>query len=145
MAKQDKTYTLEVSQNQLQQISLACELVARLGLGQISDIQKHLPFKKENVDWSKYHDALHEFMKEIGSELCHDGNLGIHNSDVTESTKILFDIHGVARNQLSWDRAIESGVVESRESPRDWSKMIGVHYDDPMKYGNEPLMKITIK
>ena len=47
MAKQDKTYTLEVSQNQLQQISKACELVARIGLGQISDIREHLPFKKK--------------------------------------------------------------------------------------------------
>ena len=142
MTKQDKTYTLEVSQNQLQQISKACELVARLGLGQIFDIQKHLPFKKENVDWSKYHDAIDTFKKEIGSELCHGGNLGIHNSDVTESTRILFDIHDVARNRLSWDRAIEEEIVESREASRDWAKMFEVSYDEPMKYGNEPLIKI---
>ena len=137
-----KTYTLEVSGNQLQQISKACELVARLGLGQISDIQEHLPFKKEDVDWSKYHDAIDKFRKEIGSELCHEGYLGIRNSDVTESTRILFDIHDVARNRLSWDRAIEEEMVESRESSRDWTKMTGVHYDAPMKYGNEPLIRI---
>jgi hypothetical protein len=43
---------------------------------------------------------------------------------------------------LSWERAVEEGVIESENSPRKWSEMMGVSFDSPMKRSNEPLAKL---
>ncbi|MHB1949680.1 MAG: hypothetical protein ACYCQI_16400, partial [Gammaproteobacteria bacterium] len=55
-----------------------------------------------------------------------NGNLGIGN--VSDSSKIAYDIHQVIRYQLAWDK----------EPCGD----VGVSFDPPMKWGSQPLAKI---
>jgi hypothetical protein len=53
-------------------------------------------------------------------------------------------MYQVIRHRLSWDRAVEDGTIASPDAPRDWSKMLGVNYDEPMRTGPEPLAKIEL-
>jgi len=48
----------------------------------------------------------------------------------------------VIRHRLSWDRAYESGQIEKGER-RNWSIMMGVNFDEPLKMGDEQLAVIV--
>ena len=56
--------------------------------------------------------------------------------------KCLFDLYEVIRHKLSWERAVEKGIIESEDSPRNFTEMMTVNYDKPFMWGNEPLAKI---
>jgi hypothetical protein len=43
-----KKYTVELTEGQLSTISVACEILARLGIGQWKDAFDHLPLVKDN-------------------------------------------------------------------------------------------------
>jgi hypothetical protein len=48
----------------------------------------------------------------------------------------------VIRHRQSWDKAVAEGIVASVDAPRDWSKMMGVNYDEPFRASEEPLAKV---
>lgn len=138
------TYTLTITESQARVISVACEILARLGLGQFRDALDHLP-QREDIDWSIWHDD----MEIIGNLLSRhmlggvDGwrsNLGIHHQDVSEQSRIAWDLHQVVRHRLAWDRAIAYGHTDG--TTRNWDEMISVYYDDPSHVSDEPLAKI---
>lgn len=141
-----RSYTLTVTETQAAAISRACEIVARLGIGQFRDALEQLP----TVDFLP--EGWHDDMQRIGEILSRhmiggiDGyrsSMGIHADAVDESARILFDVHRVIRHRLSWQRAVDSGIVPSLDSPRDWSRMLGVHFDEPSPVASkEPLAQI---
>ena len=142
-----KKYTVTLTEKQLLAISDAADLQQRLQLGQYREIENSLPIDYKTVNWEEFH----EDMKEIGRILSKhmigdvDGTfctLGVGNEKLPESNSILYEIHRVIRHKLSWEKAVEEGIVESEESPRNWSKMMTVNFDEPMKYSNQPLPKI---
>ena len=63
---------------------------------------------------------------------CLEGHTGVPE----EALNISWDIYQVARYRLSWDAA-------GNPPKRDFSNMMGVNYDDPLKRGDEPLMAIS--
>lgn len=140
-------YTLELTKSQLQALQLATEIYARLGIGQIRDAIYALP-----LDESKGYPPMHEICRDVEAAIAKhtisnvDGyraSLGIHHKDVKEPVKIAWDLYQVIRNRIAWDDAIEKGIVENHQSPRNWSGgMFGVHYDDPLKTSLEPLARI---
>lgn len=142
-----KKYTVTLTEKQLRAISDAADLQQRLQLGQYREIENSLPIDYKTVNWEEFH----EDMKEIGRLLSKhmigdvDGTfctLGVGNENLPESNSILYEIHRVIRHKLSWEKAVEDGIVESEESPRNWSKMMTVNFDEPMKYSDQPLPKI---
>lgn len=141
-----KTYTLTVTEEQLKVISTACELLSRIQGGQIREAFEYLPLKKE-VDWSVYHEIKDELTKRM-PEILEDGidgwssSFGVGSSKVHKYHDVAWDLYTTTRHQLSWEYAIEQGWVENFDSPRDWSKMLGVSFDSPMKFSEEPLAKI---
>jgi hypothetical protein len=141
-----KTYTLTLTEKQLKVISTACELLSRIQGGQIREAFEHLPLKKP-IDYEE----LRNDFKIIGALLSkhmignidgYGSSLGIGHKDLPESNGILYDLHCVIRHKLSWERAVENGVIESEESPRKWPEMMAVSYDPPMKWSNESLAKM---
>lgn len=140
-------YTLEITESQAQTISLACEVLSRLGMGQWRYATDHLPLK-EKMDWIEWHDDLDD-MGRILSKHMKDGIdgwrscLGVANDSVRPECRDAYDIHQVVRKRLAWDRAVEEGIVESVDAPRKWPEMIQTFYDDPLKVGDEPLAKIN--
>lgn len=141
-----KKYKIELTESQLSTLSVASEILARLGIGQWRDAFDWLP-KRSDMDWSDYHadiDAISKIISKYTSGRVdgYHSSLGITHADVSSTSKIAWDLYQSFRYELAWDRAVEYGYIESRESPRDWEKMLGVHYDEPFKTSEEPLSKI---
>ena len=141
-----KTYNLQVTEEQLKVISTACELLSRIQGGQISEAFEHLPLKK-GVDWNVYHKIKDEVTKRM-PEILEDGidgwssSFGVGSTKVHKYHDIAWDLYTTTRHQLSWEYAIEQGWVENFNSPRDFKNMLGVSFDSPMKFSEEPLAKI---
>jgi hypothetical protein len=141
-----KTYTLTITEAQAQTIQVACELLSRIQGGQVCEVFEHLPLRK-SVDWNVYHEIKDELTKRM-PEILKDGingwnsHFGVGHPDLPKSHDISWDLYQVVRHQLSWDYAIEQGWVDDYQSPRKWDKMLGVSYDEPMKFGDEPLAKM---
>lgn len=131
-----KKYKVELTESQLATLSSAAELVARLGIGQYRDAFNWLPIKSD-ISWSDYHadvDAIGNIISKYTSR-----DLGVSSPYTSSASKIAWDLYQSFRHELAWDRAVDDGIIESRNSPRDWSEMMGTHYDAPMKTSEEPL------
>jgi hypothetical protein len=141
-----KTYTLTITEKQARALEDATDLLQRVQLGQWREIEDNLPLKKP-IDYEE----LRADLKIIGALLSkhmvgnidgYGSSLGIGNENLPESNGILYDLHCVIRSKLSWERAVEMGIIESEDSPRKWPEMMTVNYDPPMKWGDEPLAKM---
>jgi len=138
-------YTLTITESQARIISMACEVLARLGIGQWRTAIEQMPL--DIKDYGKWHNDLDDIGKILRNHTKHnvDGwnkSLGIYSPDVNDIARVAWDIHHVIRHKLAWERAVNEGIVESEESPREWSSMITVDYDEPRKSGKEDLAKI---
>jgi hypothetical protein len=138
-----KTYTLTITEEQARALQYATDVLQRVQLGQWEEIVDWLPLKKP-TDYTK----LHEDRRTIGKILSEhmvdqiDGygsSLDVGHPDLPKNNGVLYDLHCVIRKKLAWERAVETGVIESEDSPRKWPEMMQVCYDDPMKWGSEPL------
>jgi hypothetical protein len=135
-----KTYTIELNEKQAALLSSACELIAGLGINQMREVFRHLPIDYNNIDYTAYYDdqfAIESIIKKYIKKTPFDGHL-------KEESDIAWDLHQVIRNELSWEWAIERGIVSSKGDERNWKEMIGVSYDEPLKTSKEPLAKITV-
>jgi hypothetical protein len=141
-----KTYTLTITEKQAWALQEATNLLQRVQLGQWREIEDNLPLKKP-VDYEELRNDLQIIGALLSKHMVNniDGyasSLGIGNQNLPESNGILYDLHCVIRHKLSWERAVEQNIIESEDSKRKWPEMIGVNYDPPMKWGNEPLAKM---
>lgn len=121
-------YQIELTKDQVEYLSMACEIVARLGMGQIDDALRELPGFE--ID----HDIL-DLIRQLGMNPC-----GI--AEAEDRHRILWDIYQVLRHELAWQWAVDNGIIESMENKRKWPEMIQVWYDDPCQQGTQPLCKI---
>lgn len=140
-----KTYTLTITEKQLQVISTACELLARIQGGQVREVFEHLPLKKE-MNWEAYHEIQDELTKRMPEILMNgiDGwrsSFGLGHPELPASHDIAWDLYQVIRYELSTQRAIDEGIIQ-KKGERDFSKMMTVNYNEPRKYGTEPLAKM---
>ena len=136
-------YTLTITERQARVLSMACEVLARLGVGQFKDALEHLPLRTQNLDWSAWHDDMEQISRILSKHMPGgiDGirsSTGISNAD--EEARTAWDLHAVIRHRLAWDRAIAEGVTDGTK--REWPAMMQVSYDEPMKYSEEPLAKM---
>ena len=135
-------YTLTITERQARVLSMACEVLARLGMGQFKDAFEHLPEAKQR-DLSAWHDDMEQISRILSKHMPGgiDGirsSTGISNAD--EEARTAWDLHAVIRHRLAWDRAKAEGVTDGTK--REWPAMMQVSYDEPMKYSEEPLAKI---
>lgn len=124
-----RTYTIQVTEEQLATLSMACEITARLGICQIEMAFEELPFR-EPVDWTEYHAMMDDIRRQLRVHC--DANLGIRRAK--ERHKEAWDLHAVFRHRLSWDWLKDQG--------KDKPDFYGVNYDEPHKTSNQPLAKI---
>ena len=141
-----KTYTLTITEAQARALQDATDLMQRIQLGQWREIEDNLPLKKPidydelRKDFRTIGDLLSKHM--IGGIDGHASSLGVGHQELPESNGILRDLHCVIRHKLSWEYAVEQGIIESESSPRKWPEMLTVNYDPPMKWGTEKLAKM---
>lgn len=120
-------YTLTLTARQAAEISSACEILARLQMGQIDMALRELPLASY-LDYDK--------QRMIESIL-----LPLYDDGKKRHGTIAWDLYQVVRHRLAWDRAVDRGEIEPGER-RNWSKMMGVCYDEPMQWGGETLARI---
>lgn len=135
-------YTLTVTKEQAQVLIQATEILARLGIGQFRDALECLPMRDFLPDgWHEDMDSIGRMLSRhmIGGIDGYRSSLGIHHKDVSEASRIAWDLYQVLRHRLAWDRAAAEGIVESADAPRKWPDMMQVHYDEPMKVSEQPL------
>ena len=128
-------YTLTITERQARTLSMACEVLARLGMGQFKDALDHLP-EADQRDWSAWHDDMEQISRILSKHM--PGGIDISNAD--EEARTAWDLHAVIRHRLAWDRAKAEGVTDGTK--REWPAMMQVSYDEPMKYSEEPLAKM---
>lgn len=104
----------------------ACELFARIRIGQIDEAIRRLP---------DGHPARSDLDRHR-----HCAGPGI--AQRPEDARIAWDIYQVIRHHEAWKYAVRRGFIESTDSPRNWDKMTTVWYDDPLQIGDEPLPKV---
>jgi hypothetical protein len=140
------TYTLTLNEQQAQTIATACEVLARLGIGQFRDALEKLPTKEYMPHgWQDDMHAIGLILKKhmIGNVDGWHSSLGIHHNKVREEAKEAWDLYQVIRNRLSWDRAKAEGVTDG--TTRNWSGgMMGVNYDEPFKTSLQPLARMEV-
>ena len=141
---EQKLYTIQITEKQVQALNDATDLLMRVQLGQWREITEHLPLIKP-IDY----DALHQHLNLIGRILSvyminsidgYSSSLGIGHEKLPESNSILYDLHCVLRRQLAVERAVERGVIENENVPRSQMPS-GVDFDTPLHWGSEPLAK----
>ena len=141
-----KTYTLTITEEQAKVIEHSTELLSRIMGGQWREVLDWLPLQKE-IDWEEYHNDVN-IMTAILSKHMIDGidgwssSFGVGSSKVHRYHDIAWDLHQVVRHKLSWEGAVERGVIENEDSPRNWTEMMTVNCDTPIKFGPEPLAKM---
>jgi hypothetical protein len=128
-----RTYTITVTERQAAELQEACELLARIKIGQIDHAIERLPGFYDRRDWEQVHATRHEIQR-------------LANTLMPEATKrredgIAWDLYQVIRHRLSWDRAHDLGVIQPGE-PRKWPEMMGVSYDEPLAMSGLPLATI---
>jgi len=122
-------YTINVTEDQLATLAVACEITARLGICQIEMAFQELPFR-EPLDWTEYHAMMDDIRRQLRVHC--DANMGIRRAE--KRHKEAWDLYTVFRHRLSWDRLKDEG--------NDKPDFPGVNYDEPRKTSNQPLAKI---
>ena len=139
-------YTLTITKKQAQALMAATDLLQRVQLGQWREIEDNLPltrpidYEELRADFITIGSLLSKHM--VGGVDGYASSLGIGHCDLPEDNGILRDLYCVIRHKLSWERAVEEGIIDSEDSPRKWPEMLTVNYDPPMKWGSEPLAKM---
>ena len=138
----EATYTLTVSKAQLAAISNACEIVARLGLGQVKDALQALRGQAGTRDFldavavKEIEDVIHQHGGFCGGSSWSVG----HNKD----TDRLWVVHGACRYRLAWDRAIADGEATADGVSTDKAGHIwGTYYQKPLNWSGEPLPAVV--
>jgi hypothetical protein len=132
--------TVSLTTEQAKQIAMACEIVARLGIGQFRDALELLPTKEVcPPGWHKDMDAIGSILKQhtIDNVDGWNSSLGIHSEKLRPMTKINWEIYQTLRHKLAWDLAKEHGLTDGTD--RDWSTMNSVDFDEPTKLTDEGL------
>lgn len=123
-----KQYQLTVTAEQAQVLSDACELMARLRIGQFYDIVwKVFPetLGSEKIDHEFVRGLFDRIAFELRDKPGHSGS----DADWSEPCKVAWDLHQVVRHRLAWDKTPEGNSMN-------------VHFDEPMPRGLGKLAQI---
>lgn len=144
--KEQHEYCIKLSEHQAQVVRDACELYSRVCMGQWQEAFYLAPLKKD-VDRELLREDLRSAAKLLAKHLVNDIDgagsfLGIGHKDLSDKARTSFDIYQVVRKQIAWDAAIERDYVKDITSPRDFTTMFGVQYDEAIRYGKDSLPTI---
>lgn len=138
-SSQSGEYILTINKEQAYVIREALEIYSRLKHGQIHELRNLFGDRwcapDSPFNWST-EPLLDSLKAVIFPELPNTAYHGVGSKIYPDST-IAWDIMQVIRHKLAWDRL----KAEGRDQPEYW----GVHYNEPMKFGSEPLAQIEAK
>ena len=128
-------YSLTVTKEQTQVMQTALEFFSRIKAGQLQELW--YTCSNGNADREHFEQIMRQMKLCLFPDIPLNASYGVgwstENSD--GSGDIAWDLNQVIRHRLSWDNV-------GNPSQRDWKTMIGVNFDEPMKFGKEPLAEI---
>lgn len=134
-------YRLEVTEAQFRAIELACEVCARIKIGQPGMAVSMLGVtdgKGENImDYGMKRDIDIIIKPMMG--LAMNASFGVGKFVAADN---LFDLHEAIRYRLSWDAALADGLVQPGESRR-WPEMFEDVATTSHTWGDQPLAVVT--
>jgi hypothetical protein len=144
-ASPSPSYSVKLTRSQLRTIMAALDFYQRMQMGQVREMISVLPWA-ENVDWAAVHALLDVFGAAISahttSNVGRNAYLSVGSDALPADNSMAYDIRRTIEHFLSWECAVEEGLIQSMSSPRNWRTMLGVNYDEPAHYSPEPLPTI---
>ncbi|MBD2505613.1 hypothetical protein [Anabaena azotica] len=119
--------TLDLNDEQLTVISKACELFARIHMGQLEEVA----WLFSSLSEERYQE-LTETLKELNTlitQMPKQAHFGIRSEQVPQIAKSAYDIHQVIQHHLAWKQNPQGGV--------------GGNFDSPVQYSTIPLPTIS--
>lgn len=135
MAKTEvnQKYVLTLDEEQANVLSMACELLSRIHMGQLKSVADCF-MAMDCCRWTEIRDKLEEIEPLItGRKNCF---FGIHSKEIPNRARIAWDLYQVLRHRVSHDRADREGI------PNDFSHRMTVNYDEPMVSSGKPLSEM---
>ncbi len=135
----EPTYTLTLTERQLRLIDAACETCARAALGQVGDVLRFCRDRHGTpiYTWERMR-AIEDLVKPAMG-LAPNESFRIGHGDEADT---LWDLHQVLRHRLAWDAAYAAGRIKPG-APRNWADMLSHDFDEPLRYGPEPLATVS--
>lgn len=112
-------YRLEITEEQAKVLRTACEVLARLGIGQFRDALAYLPLDQELrtaddvLDWHADLDLIGDILERytIGNVNGWNSSLSIASPLVKPEAKIAWDLFQVLRLRLAGDRGEDFSLM----------------------------------
>lgn len=135
----EPTYTLTLTERQLRLIDAACETCARAALGQVGDVLRFCRDRHGTpIDTWERMRAIEDLVKPAMG-LAPNESFRVGHGDEADT---LWDLHQVLRHRLAWDAAYAAGRIKPG-APRNWADMLSHDFDEPLRYGPEPLATVS--
>jgi hypothetical protein len=128
---------LELEEDQANAMMTALDTYSRLCCGQLHVLDS-VAITDEVPGYDEMQKVLRELKMLLFPKLVVNSFYGIYGRDTHESAKIIWDIYQVIRHRLSWFKAGDP-------KERDWDKMMGMNYNEPLKASKTKLPKIKIE
>lgn len=138
----DTAVQLKLKGDQAWLVRDALESTARMVIGQPSDMLEQVFNKEGKRCYFDYEERV--LIERLATSLMGLSGSATGGVGWNDEGDILWDMCQVVRHRLAWDHAIKENLVDEHGG-RDWRTMMGVHYDEPMGHGSEPLAEISGK
>lgn len=114
----EATYTLRLTETQAKVLCTACEVLARLGIGQFRDALAHIPLDHhraadEVLNWHDDLDLIGDRLSRhtIGNVNGWNSSLSIFHPLVNPEARIAWDLFQVLRHRLVWDKGEDFSIT----------------------------------
>lgn len=122
-------YKIVCDEVQLSVVASACELYARLMMGQFNTILFNV-LSHLDIPTDRYHE-IQRLLDDAGKKVWNSGggHPGIRHDDMPDASRVAWDAYCVIRQLLAFQRNPDGGF--------------GVDFDPPMRSSKQPLMEVT--
>jgi hypothetical protein len=117
---------LEMDRERAIMLMRACEIIARIGMGQFKDMVELL---RPDMNYDEAADIEFYLKERIFPELSGNAFHSMGSIKVAEPTQVAWDAYQNIRREISW---LDKGK-DWRTDERDWHEMMGVNFDEPYK------------
>lgn len=116
-----KTYQITLNERQIRLVSAALDFFSRIRAGQLSEVTHILRGDYDHVEAGLYLDKVKKIIfPDLASNEHHKGR--------DEDSQIAYEMHGIIRQFLAFEREPEGGYT--------------VDFDSPLKVSKEPLLTV---
>jgi len=122
---------LEMDRDRAIKLMQACEIIARIGMGQFKDMVELL---KPEASWDECVVIENYLKAALKPSLTQNSYDSMSSVKCPESTQVAWDAYQHIRREISWRDAGKDWRVD----PRNFREMGGVNFDEPFKASKLP-------